>query len=132
MDIKLIAVWLIFFVLSGCKNGNSGGGLIRFYKDTINFGEIKKGDSAIATFQFESIGDRPVKIINVEPSCTCSVVDYPKREFEKNTVGRITVKYLNSEDLRDGPITKLIAVQTNCKPSIHILTIEGIVRISDN
>lgn len=100
---------------------------IEFLNDTISFGTIKPGDSAIVSYEFKNKGYSNLKLISVETGCNCSIVNFPKGEFKLNAGSTIVIKYLNAIDLKKGVINKIFIVQTNCSPSIKILTLTGIV-----
>ena len=129
MKTKLIYFAALLLALVACKFGKPAVATLQFNRDTINFGTINKGDSITVNFEFKNSGEGPLKIINVEPSCECSVVNYPTQAFEKNSSGEISVKYNNSKDRFDTAITKILVVRTNCHPSLHTLTLQGKVRV---
>lgn len=121
------SILLSFLVLALISCNYKSAPTIRFDNDTLNFGTIVKGDSAVAHFWFKNAGNSNLQIINVGTTCNCSAVDFPKGVIASDNKGCITIRYNNSLDSRVGNVSKTIVVETNCKPSIYVLTLMGSV-----
>src|SRR5437660_1128081 len=46
--------------------------------DTYDFGVVKRGPIAMHSFEFTNVGNAPIIIMDVKPSCGCTNVDWPK------------------------------------------------------
>lgn len=46
--------------------------------DTHDFGEVKRGPIAMHTFEFTNVGDQPIIVMDVKPSCGCTNVEWVK------------------------------------------------------
>lgn len=62
---------------------------IEWKQKTINYGKIKEGDNLDIAFQFKNTGDFPLLISRVEPSCGCTVADFPKEPVAPGKEGII-------------------------------------------
>ena len=79
-------------------------------ENTIDYGKVtKESDSGIRSFEFTNTGDAPLKIINVQSTCGCTVPSKPTEDIMPGKTGKIDVKY----NMNPGPIRKTITVETN-------------------
>lgn len=62
---------------------------IEWKQKTINYGKIKEGDNIDIAFQFKNTGNFPLTISRVEPSCGCTVADFPKEPVAPGKEGVI-------------------------------------------
>lgn len=121
---KLLSV---FILLVGIFSIAQEGPKIEFKTETINYGEVVKGeDDGMREFVFTNTGDSPLIIKNVKSSCGCTVPEWPKTAIEPGKSDKIIVKY----NMNPGPISKTITVESNAlnKPNGVIpLRIKGTV-----
>jgi hypothetical protein len=107
------------------------GAKIEFKEETINYGEVVKGeDDGIRVFEFTNTGDAPLIITNVKSSCGCTVPSKPKEPILPGKSEKITVQY----NMNPGPISKTITVESNAvnKPNgVVPLRIKGTVIIKE-
>lgn len=117
----------IFIFLVGFLAFAQEGPKIEFKTETINYGEVVKGeDDGVREFAFTNTGDAPLLIKDVKSSCGCTVPEWPKTAIEPGKSDKIVVKY----NMNPGPISKTITVETNAvnKPNGVIpLRIKGTV-----
>lgn len=73
-------------------------------------GTVRKGELIERTFKIRNEGDEPLRILEVKPSCGCTVADYD-RTIRPGAVG--TVKAAVKSAGFDGPIAKSVTVRTN-------------------
>ncbi|AWM15227.1 DUF1573 domain-containing protein [Flavobacterium sp. NRK F10] len=103
------------------------GAKIEFKTETINYGEVVKGeDSGVREFVFTNTGDAPLVIKKVNSSCGCTVAEKPDAPIMPGKSDKIVVKY----NMNPGPISKTVTVETNAvnKPNGVIpLRIKGTV-----
>lgn len=119
MKVYLIFLFALLFV--GCSKNKAAG--IHFANDSISF-SVKKGDTFKAVFNFKNIGNDSLEIINVQASCGCTTVNYPKQAIPSDSSGIIEVIY-NSEHEEGMVVSKKIVVQSNTKPILHVLSLVG-------
>lgn len=89
---------------------SQAGPKIQFKSDTIDYGNVSKGDdNGIRTFEFTNTGDAPLIIKDVKSTCGCTVPSWPKDPVLPGKSQKIEVKY----NMKPGPIRKTITVQSN-------------------
>ena len=96
--------------------------LVKFNKNVIDYGDVKKGENGVRIFEMVNLSDTPLIILNAESSCGCTVPDYPKKPIKKNNIASIKVVY---DTNRVGPFTKTIKIYTNIKEEPYRLVIKG-------
>ncbi len=108
---KRILFLAIFTMISAAGFSQSGPKIEFTAKDnTIDYGTVtKEADSGIRSFEFTNTGDAPLKIINVQSTCGCTVPSKPTEDIMPGKTGKIDVKY----NMNPGPIRKTITVESN-------------------
>lgn len=106
---KLLIVALVLFVGVFAVQAQKGA-KINFKSDVIDYGEIKKGDDGVRSFEFTNTGDAPLVISRVYSSCGCTIPEKPEAPIAPGQTGVIKVKY---DTMRVGPIRKTITVYSN-------------------
>ncbi|NJM79041.1 MAG: DUF1573 domain-containing protein [Flavobacterium sp.] len=108
------------------------GPKIEFKTETINYGDVVKGeDDGVCIFEFTNTGNAPLIISSVNSSCGCTVADKPSEPIMPGKSDKITVKY----NMNPGPISKTITVESNAvnKPNgVVPLRIKGTVIVKEN
>ncbi|MEO0470404.1 MAG: DUF1573 domain-containing protein [Bacteroidota bacterium] len=87
------------------------------------FGKIIEGNLAKHTFKFKNVGEQPLKLTRVKPSCGCTTPTYSKEEIAPGQEGFIEVSF-NSRG-RLGTQRKSITVTGNFEGLNKILRFEG-------
>jgi hypothetical protein len=121
MTRKLYFLTLLCFMFAGCAA--SAQGKLRFEKETHDFGTIAEGTQATYEFKVKNVGDQPVIISTVQPSCGCTTPTWTKEPIMPGDSGVITAIY-NSTN-RPGPFHKSITVTSNAAEQAHLLYIKG-------
>lgn len=108
---KRILFLMVFTMISAAGFSQSGPKIEFMAKDnTIDYGTVsKESDSGIRSFEFKNTGDAPLKIINVQSTCGCTVPSKPTEDIMPGKTGKIDVKY----NMNPGPIRKTITVESN-------------------
>jgi hypothetical protein len=95
------------------------------YLDSVqNLGVLTMGEEAQITFDLKNNGDKPLYIIAAEPSCGCTVADFPKAPLAPDSMGKI-VAVFDTKKSHAGTFTKVITVTTNTRPANRVLTFSG-------
>ena len=82
------------------------------WEDTAkNFGAIQEGDSVLMKFKFKNTGKTVLYILEVLPSCGCTVADFPPDAILPGDQGIITATF-NTQG-HPGHVTKNIMVKMN-------------------
>ncbi|HLU51801.1 MAG TPA: DUF1573 domain-containing protein [Flavobacteriaceae bacterium] len=85
---------------------------ISFEEDTIDYGEIKKGDDGVRIFKFTNTGTEPLIITEVKSTCGCTIPKKPTQPIAPGASDIIEVKY---DTKRVGPIRRTITVYSNAE-----------------
>lgn len=98
--------FLFFSFFSYAQDGPK----IEFKQETINYGEVIKGeDDGVRVFEFTNTGNAPLIITDVKSSCGCTVPTKPSEPIMPGKSDKIIVKY----NMNPGPISKTITVESN-------------------
>jgi hypothetical protein len=102
---------------------------IKLEKETHDFGTIAEGTQASYEFKVKNVGNQPLVISAVQPSCGCTTPDWTKEPILPGKYGVIKAMY-NSTG-RPGPFHKSITVTTNATAPTNVLYIKGEVGPKD-
>lgn len=95
---------------------------IAFEMEQHDFGTLKQGTECVTEFKFKNTGKEPLVISNAQPSCGCTVPQWPKEPIKPGESGVIKVKY---DSNRVGPFEKTITITSNAKSQQKIVKIKG-------
>jgi hypothetical protein len=98
---------------------SSFGGEFQF-----DFGEAVEGEIVKARFELTNTGKEPLKILDVRPSCGCTVADYSKETIAPGKKGWVEAK-VDTDGLPGGEIAKTVTVMANTLPTATKLTVKG-------
>ncbi|MCC9135934.1 DUF1573 domain-containing protein [Pontibacter silvestris] len=127
MNKKLYLLLLLCFLIASYKV-NAQGKLI-YKNESHDFGTIAEGTLASYEFLVKNVGDQPVIIANVQPSCGCTTPEWPKDPILPGKIAKIKAMY-NSTG-RPGPFNKSITITSNAETPSHVLYIKGEVGPKD-
>ncbi len=99
---------------------------IQFQKTKHQFGEITQGEKVAHSFKFTNKGGGQLVISNANPSCGCTVPNYPKKPIKPGESGFIDVVF-DSEG-RKGKFTKSITIMANNPGEPKKLKITGVIK----
>jgi hypothetical protein len=68
-------------------------GIVKFKKDTVNFGTTKLNQPATAKFEFTNTSKQPLIIQSAQPSCGCTIADWTKEPILPGKTGVISATY---------------------------------------
>jgi len=95
---------------TGARPAGANGPKITFESLVHNFGTMGETDSSACVFKFTNTGDSVLSLVEVKPTCTCTGVTVPKREFQPGEAGTINVTF---KPTTAGKQSKLIHIATN-------------------
>lgn len=104
-------------------------GKLSFEKETHDFGIIAEGTQATYEFRVKNVGNQPVIIAGVQPSCGCTTPTWTKEPIMPGKTGVISAIY-NSTG-RPGAFMKGITVNSNAEEPAQTLYIKGEVGPKD-
>lgn len=85
--------------------------------------DIHEGDIVTKTFEFTNTGDAELVIYAVSAECDCLEVSYPEDPIAPGKSDYIEVSF-NSKGY-NGPIEKVVMVNSNARSNTDVLTIMG-------
>ena len=98
---------------------------IKFEKTEIDLGIIPQGVPKTFEFVFTNTGNEPLVLSNVQPTCGCTIADWPKEPILKGKKGIVKGTY---NAAGTGLITKSITVHSNAKTPMLSLTFKATVQ----
>jgi hypothetical protein len=99
---------------------------IQFREEVFNFGEVfEKAGPVTHQFEFTNLSSRPVKILNVKPSCGCTTPDWTKEPIPPGKTGFIQARF--DPKGRPGFFSKSLTVTTDLDNNSIMLQIKGTV-----
>ena len=102
-------------------------GRAAFATDRHDFARIDEGPVATTAFAFTNTGDRPVRLVDVRPSCGCTTPEYPTGALAPGATGEIVVAY-HSEG-RPGPFEKHVTVVTDAGDTTTLTIVGDVVPV---
>jgi hypothetical protein len=94
----------------------------KFNEEKHDFGKIPQGKPVTTEFVFTNIGEEPLILTNVQPTCGCTIADYTKTPVKKGDKGVIKVTY---NAMVVAPFNKTVIVTSNAKTPQKYLNIVG-------
>jgi hypothetical protein len=94
----------------------------KFNEEKHDFGKIPQGKPVTTEFAYTNIGEEPLILTNVQPTCGCTIADYTKTPVKKGEKGVIKITY-NAAAV--APFNKTIVVTSNAKTPTKYLNIVG-------
>ncbi|HKJ30174.1 MAG TPA: DUF1573 domain-containing protein [Balneolales bacterium] len=103
-------VYLTGYLLPANKKKNMGP-VIKYTNSLKNIGNVIQNDTLRVSYHFKNVGDRPLTIQKIIPSCGCTTANIKKRTFQPSEQGTIHV-IINTVG-KIGFIEKEVRVSTN-------------------
>ncbi|MES2277455.1 MAG: DUF1573 domain-containing protein [Bacteroidota bacterium] len=94
----------------------------KFNEEKHDFGKIAQGKPVTTLFEYTNVGEQPLILTAVQPTCGCTIADYTKTPVKKGDKGTIKITY-NAAVAQ--PFTKTITVTSNAATPTKILYIVG-------
>ncbi|MBN2480236.1 MAG: DUF1573 domain-containing protein [Bacteroidales bacterium] len=128
MKISSLFLVISFILLTGLvkpvkaqESGNVASS-IEWTATTFDFGKIDQGQPVTAEFEFRNTSMVPLIINSVQPSCGCTVADYPKEPIQPGKSGKIAVTFNAASK---GAFQKSVLISTNATEGRASLIIKG-------
>ena len=99
--------------------------VIQFKEIEHDFGKLIDGEKVSFSFKFTNVGKGNLIIVNVIPSCGCTVPKFPDHPIKPGESNYIDIKFDSKN--RPGNFIKDVKVHTNTIPNTHLLYIKGFV-----
>lgn len=95
---------------------------IEWTSTIYDFGKIQQGQPVTAEFEFTNNSMVPLIINSVQPSCGCTVADYPREPIQPGKSGKIAVTFNAASK---GAFQKSVLISTNATEGRASLIIKG-------
>ena len=97
----VVIALLIGLISTGCKGKkqqeeNLLPTEMSFSEKSFDFGNMVKSETVLHTFTFANTGNNILRISDVETTCGCTTVDYPKETIAPGGTGKIEVAFNSS------------------------------------
>ena len=96
--------------------------IMKFEKDTHDFGKIKQGEKVTHVFKFTNSGKSPLIIKDAIATCGCTKPEWPKTPVQPGAEGEIKVTFDSATKM--GLQDKQITVTANTVPAqtmVHLI-----------
>ena len=94
----------------------------KFNEEKHDFGKIPQGTPVTTVFEFTNVGQDPLIITDVRPTCGCTIADFTKTPVKAGEKGLIKITY---NAAFAAPFTKTIVVTSNASTPVKNLIIVG-------
>ena len=94
----------------------------KFVEEKHDFGNVPQGKPVTTEFVYTNIGEEPLILTEVKPTCGCTIADYTKTPVKKGEKGTIKITYNAAVE---APFNKTIVVTSNAKTPTKYLVIVG-------
>ena len=134
---NLFLVFIAASMLMACNSSHGGniadngsttatageGPVMKFDKETHDFGKIKTGDKVSYEFKFTNTGKSPLIIKDAIASCGCTKPEWPTTPIKPGESGAIKVTFnsLGKMGLQD----KQITITANTNPAQNLVHLIG-------
>ncbi len=98
--------------------------VIKFDKNSYNFGNFKESQKMQYNFVFTNTGDEPLVIQQAFSSCGCTIANFTKEPIAPGEKGKISVTY-NGAGKFPGHFKKPVTIRSNAANSLVRVYIEG-------
>ncbi|MDB5116181.1 MAG: hypothetical protein JWQ79_1673 [Mucilaginibacter sp.] len=109
------------FVLNASAQDNQKAEF-KFSEEKHDFGKVPQGTPVTTVFTYTNVGEEPLILTEVKPTCGCTIADYTKAPVKKGETGKITITYNAAVA---GAFNKTIVVTSNAKTPQKYLNIIG-------
>jgi plastocyanin len=104
------------------------GPVMKFEKETHDFGKIKAGDKVTYEFKFTNTGKSPLIIKDAVASCGCTKPEWPKTPILPGASSAVKVTFNSAAKM--GLQDKQITITANTNPAQNLVHLIGEVDLS--
>lgn len=117
---KIVSLFVAMFMLVAVSYAQKG--VVKFAKETHDFGKIEQGKPATFTFEFKNTGSEPVIISDASASCGCTKPSWSKEPIMPGKTGSVSATY---NAAAGGPFNKSVTVMSNAETPSVVLYLKG-------
>ncbi|MBB5397622.1 MULTISPECIES: DUF1573 domain-containing protein [unclassified Mucilaginibacter] len=97
--------------------------VMKFEKETHDFGKIKEGEKVTYEFKFTNSGKSPLIIKDAVATCGCTKPEWPKAPIQPGQAGAIKVTFNSAAKM--GLQDKQITITANTNPAQNMVHLIG-------
>lgn len=117
---KFFSLFVALFVFVAV--GYAQKGVMKFAKETHDFGKIEQGKPATYVFEFKNTGTDPIIINDAQASCGCTKPTFSREPVMPGKTGSVSATY-NAAAM--GQFTKTVTVTSNAESGQTVLYLKG-------
>ena len=117
----LVCAVIIGFAFTASAQDNQKAEF-KFNEEKHDFGKIPQGTPVTTVFKFTNVGQEPLILSDVKPTCGCTIAHYTTTPVKSGDEGEITITYNAAAAY---PFNKTIVVTSNAKTPQKYLVIVG-------
>ncbi|MDB5239854.1 MAG: hypothetical protein JWP57_479 [Spirosoma sp.] len=116
----IFSFFVAFFVLVSVSFAQKG--VLKFSKETHDFGKIEQGKPVTHVFEFKNAGTDPVVINDAQASCGCTKPSWTREPVMPGKMGSVSATF-NAASA--GQFTKTVTVTSNAEGGQTVLYLKG-------
>ncbi|MFD2571318.1 DUF1573 domain-containing protein [Spirosoma soli] len=117
---KFFSLFVALFVFVAV--GYAQKGVMKFAKETHDFGKIEQGKPVTHVFEFKNTGTDPVIINDATASCGCTKPSFSREPVMPGKTGTISATF---NAAAAGQFTKTVTVTSNAEAGQAVLYLKG-------
>ena len=128
--LTLIAAGMLMTACNQSQNSNStttgnaaDAPVMKFARETNDFGKIKSGEKVASDFKFTNTGKSPLIITDAVATCGCTKPEWPKGPIKPGETGNIHVVFNSASKM--GLQDKMITITANTNPAQNMVHLIG-------
>ncbi|GAB2597492.1 DUF1573 domain-containing protein [Spirosoma areae] len=117
---KIFSLFVALFVFVAV--GYAQKGVLKFAKETHDFGKVEQGKPVTYVFEFKNTGADPVVINDAQASCGCTKPNWTREAILPGKTGMVSATF---NAAAAGPFNKSVTVTSNAEAGQTILYLKG-------
>ncbi|GAB3709742.1 hypothetical protein GCM10027592_46140 [Spirosoma flavus] len=117
---KFFSLFVALFVFVAV--GYAQKGVMKFAKETHDFGKVEQGKPVTHVFEFKNTGTDPVVISDAQASCGCTKPNWTREAILPGKTGTVSATY---NAAAAGPFNKSVTVTSNAEAGQVVLYLKG-------
>ncbi|QJW88326.1 DUF1573 domain-containing protein [Spirosoma taeanense] len=117
---KIFSLFVALFVFVAV--GYAQKGVMKFAKETHDFGKVEQGKPVTHVFEFKNTGTDPIIISDATASCGCTKPSFSREPVMPGKSGTVSATY---NAAAAGQFTKTVTVTSNAESGQTVLYLKG-------
>lgn len=117
---KIFSLFVALFVFVAVSYAQKG--VLKFTKDTHDFGKVEQGKPVTHVFEFKNTGTDPVVINDAQASCGCTKPNWTREPVMPGKTGSVSATF---NAAAAGPFNKSVTVTSNAEAGQTVLYLKG-------